>query len=598
MINKTNTLLNKLYITEKRRILFSLFMTIVFFITMYCNSKIVFFINDDENIMYTLAGYYTYGNTADHSFINGILSLFLQYLYTIIPSLPWYGLFHLFVLFFSITIIGKTILKECFSNDVPILGGIVCFVSTCILLYIYPVILMQFTTTSALAGTAAIASLFCADNFADKKSVVIQDYILSFILLILCYMHRKNTGYIVLCFYTLIAVYKILYSFYKSKQGILEYKNIAKRTFQIWIIGLASVLTITLISQNILRNTPMWDSFYSYDEARFKMTDYPHDTFSSNEELYEEIDWSESLYNIAGTYFWFFMDERINEETFEKVSETGYYDYSKFNFNEIINRAIELFKTELSATVALAFLLILFIVTLFLSIKKKKLFDALLICCTLSGTFFMCLYLCWKGRFILRAFQVIIFSALIILMLVFIKNYPVKRNIIKSIHIVKQYLIFLGVVIFTFYFGIHIFWKAGYEAMLRKEKSLRTIQVEEYAIGHPENFYIYDTSLTFRYLPFTTYENHYPSNLMFWGGMGWKSPAFYEQLRLNNLMDLNSDVFFDENVYYISYDGFDSGYDCTVKELFMNYMNETYGEVSIEIVDIIDKDIIVYKISP
>lgn len=590
--------LNKLYKTEIGRIVIALFVTIVFFAVLYIKSAIVFFINDDENIMYTLAGYYTGGNTADHSFVNYFLGVILRAAYEVFPGIPWYGIFHVVILFLSVTVIGKSILKISYKNNIPLFYPVCIFSSLCVICYVSPIILMQFTTTSTLAGTAALALFFAAQDDETSSKWKYIDIGLSIVFLLVCYMHRKNTGYIILCYYALTALYRCIRKIIFSQKPFIFWqrgKN-CRKNIGVLCIGLVSIFIVAFGSQNIFRATQEWDEFYKYDEARFKMTDYPHDSIYDNPELYEELGWTESLYELAGTSFWFFMDDRIDVDSFEKISETGYNSSQLADISTIIGRAVQLVKTEYVALTHTICCVLLLIVALALSIKNRNVLDFLMACCIVGGAFCMSFYLCLRGRFILRAFQVIMIPAILLLGLLILKgwNEPIKKTkkkkLIQSISVVV-----LGLAVFAV--GLNTYWKAGYEAAVRVEKTERTLSLEEYAINNPENMYIYDTSLTFRYSPFTAYKDKYPSNVMFWGGMGWNSPAFNEQIRINNLESSNSDAFFQENVYYVTYPGYVLGDGTTMMDMFVSYMQDTYGPVEFVLEDELENGVCIYKLA-
>ena len=121
--------------------------------------------------------------------------------------------------------------------------------------------------------------------------------------------------------------------------------------------------------------------------------------------------------------------------------------------------------------------------------------------------------------------------------------------------------------------------------------------IENYAINNQNNIYIYDTSLTFRYNPFVIYSGKYPSNMFFWGGMGWNSPTFYTQLQMNNLTELYSTVFFEDNVYYISRNNYYISDNLKLSDVFFEYMIETYGDIDVNITEHLDNNIDVYKLS-
>ncbi len=99
-----------------------------------------------------------------------------------------------------------------------------------------------------------------------------------------------------------------------------------------------------------------------------------------------------------------------------------------------------------------------------------------------------------------------------------------KNDKCKTIYAIWKPALIAGIAVVI---GVYSIVIAKDQAKDRIIKSNRTLQIEQYAIENPENFYIYDTSLTFRYLPFTTYTDEYPSNLMFWGGMEIECTCFF-----------------------------------------------------------------------
>ena len=590
-------ILKKGYSSEWGRCLIAAGMTAVFFLVINWKSHVVFFINDDENILYSLAGYYTNGIPGDHSFVNYLLAAFIGGLYSLIPAVPWYGVFHVVVLFLSVMAISMALLRIAEKSHVPLFAAL-CLISSMVLLcYLYPVTLMQFTTTSAMAGTAAVALLVSADM--DEENNRIVDHVLSGVFMVVCYCHRKNTGNVILCFYTLVMVYQLA----KRFCALGEAKNKVKKTLinkgpGCFFATLLCIIFAVLISQNVVRTNEEWNNFYKFDEARFKVTDYDHDSYWENPELYEEMGWSASLYRLCATGYLFFMDERVNAESFEAISETGYQNTDS-SLSQCFGNFSELINNERLARICFGLLIVLFATSVGLALRcwKKNICEVVLVCCAVGGAALMSFYLCWKGRFILRAFQTILYPAIVIAVATLFRvmgNLPrVKRSCGRIVSCFVAILLMGGLVLSL---GYQMLTETRLLAHSRIEKSARTHMVEEYAIENPDNMYIYDTSLTFRYSPFVTYTDGYPSNLSYWGGMGWNSPTFWEQVRQNGLEDLNSDVFFEENVYYVSYSEFTAGGEL-IKDIFMEYMTETYGNVTIEQVDEITPEILVYKLS-
>lgn len=574
--------------TEKGRLLVSCALIGFYYIVMLLSFHIVFFINDDTNIMYTVAGYYA-KTPADHPFVNNVLANILNMLYSVMPTLPWYGLFHVFIILFSLIMIMKSLIKENIEkkNNIWIILAILCAIL--LFLFLFPTVLMQFTTTSALAGTASVI-LLLSHKSSDSKKVQICDLSLSVLLMAICYMHRKNSAYVLICFWLYTLAYKV-FKLYIIKGTIYTY---LKKVILL-VLSLASVLiTVTFVSL-YNRSSEEWKFYKSYDTARFHMMDYPHDNRNENPELYKEIKWTDGLYSLSGgvTWSWFLMDRRINEETFTKIAETG-YDSKEFSFSKVVGTFKNLWKNEVYARMST--LIIIAFVCLFVfmfGVLKKRRIDILYALGVLLAWGLATIYLCFKQRLPLRAYQVIIFPTILILTIMFIRIYDFH----KLKHQTKNVLL----VAYTFIMLIAsctLFPKASELSQSRYEKSQYTIRVEDYVMKHQDNIYVYDVSLTFRYLPFINYGDKVPYNLIFWGGVGWNSPSFFKQLEVNGLKELYSDVLLKENVYYVTRNSWHIDREGTrTYDVFVKYMKETFGEINIEKVEDLGDEICIYKFS-
>ena len=91
---KTSIIVNKIYSSDIGRWIWSAIITTLMFLVTSILFNRTFYTNDDENVMYTLAGYYTNGIPYDHHFINVLLSKFIRVLYEVDENIPWYSLFH------------------------------------------------------------------------------------------------------------------------------------------------------------------------------------------------------------------------------------------------------------------------------------------------------------------------------------------------------------------------------------------------------------------------------------------------------------------------------------------------------------------------
>lgn len=571
--------------------LLSFILSGLFLLAVHCLAPVVFFINDDENILYSLAGYYTNGSPADHSFVNYALGCFIRMLYQAFPILPWYGIYHVLVLFLSLAVLNRCVLKAGQEGN-SLLFSALFLIILHVILYLYMVILMQFTTTSAIAGTAAVALLLMRDRKKSAGRAYWFDTFLSILLLLLCYMHRKNSGYVIFCFYFLVYGWQLACTF-RHETGQTRFRSLAKASCGL-LLAILFLGTVTWGS-SAARRTDGWNFFYQYDTARYRMTDYPHDTYEQNSELYQQIGWNESLYTLAGETWWFFMDERINADSYSQIAETGFYNIS-YKPEKMIRAAENLLKNDSfagSGFFLFCFSSLLAAVNL-LSRKKRDWLGILLILCCFGGALLQIGYLCLKNRFILRAFHVILLPATLIMILCFLLNmkewkYSHKKMYQGALVLVCAYcLITLSQKLPVFYNALRR------QARERVEISQNTLEVERYAIEHPDHVYIYDTGLTFRYLPFITYTGHYPSNVFFWGGMGWNSPTFFEQLSCNQLENLYSPVFFQENVYYVTRETY-TPKGLSMRERFEMYLEENYGNFGVQLEAVLGNGICIYQ---
>ena len=69
----------------------------------------------------------------------------------------------------------------------------------------------------------------------------------------------------------------------------------------------------------------------------------------------------------------------------------------------------------------------------------------------------------------------------------------------------------------------------------------------------------------------------------------------FEQLDINGLKDLYSDVLLEENVYFVSRDSYYASETLTSFALFEQYMKEEYPGVEIKKVESLPNDISIYK---
>lgn len=596
---KFDSFARKLYSEERYRFAFSLALTLVLFklVSLFCPR--MFFINDDENIMYTLSGYYTYGMPYDHYFVNFCLSYVLRWFYKLFPAIQWYGVFHVAVLIASVTLIFKTVLRYCHRRGVPFPAAVFLLLALYAAVYVFPATIMQFTTTSAFAGAAATVVLLGINWNTDSKPQVIFDGALSVAMLLLCYMHRKNTGVIVFCFFFGTALYHFAKLFFCGKHPLPEGQRKGLIRLGATMLVCVALLGAVIVTNSLHRNSDEWDVFLEFEDARFRVTDYPHDSYKENPELYQSIGWSPELYELAATSWWFLMDPRVNPESFRAIAQTGYYDEQSHSMQAAADVARELWQTSEIARIAVAAcgLGVLVMLGIFLACTKRRflrsVWEYLYGACILLGTLGLCGYLCYIQRLPLRAFHAIILPFISVWAVLLLMVLPARKK--QGWHPAATTVVCLALAAAIGVGGTLNLREAMTLSRNKQAQTEHTLKVEQYAIDHPDQLFVYDVSLTFRYLPFTVYVDKYPSNLMFWGGMGYKSIAFNYQLAANGLDSPYSDVLLRDNVYYITRDSYIPSRE-PIRDKMERYMDATYGDCDFVLLEDHEDDFSVYKI--
>ena len=586
-------LFNSLYSSESGRWLVAAALCAIFYMIVYVIFPITFYINDDSNILYTIAGYYTAGIPADHQYLNFFLAAIIRGLYSICPSIPWYGLFHVFVIVLSHIVITKCIFKTCHkSGHTLIVPSIIWFVLA-ITVFLFPSVRLQFTLTSAIAGAAGIFLILCMGPLDDSKICKAIDTIISSILILLCYSIRKKSGYVCLCFFAVAVLYKTATEWKKIDGGIEKHVRCLASTMVCLLIVVIGVPGLQFGS-DAFRNTSEWNEFFTFDNERYKAIDYPHDSFYENPSLYEDMGWNAELYNIGATNWWFFMDERIDDESLGKIAQTGFYKQS-YSIDNITSTASETFNSEINPFACISLCIIgmsILSYALFFVINQCKNishFDVLAFSCSVLGGFLLCLYLCLNKRMPERAFLSISIPLHVILAFFIIRILPNSTNTSVS-NIVNKIISGWIVVIFTLSNMGIIYQQIKTQSESAIDRSSYTLAAENFAISNPEKTFVYDISLTFRYLPFVTYTTKTPTNLVFWGGTGWKSPAMNKQMEFNGYSDyIYSDAFFNRDIYYVTKESYLIGDGATIlNTLTLPYMQSTYGNIECVLMNVID----------
>lgn len=518
-------------------------------IATYATFAVAFSTNDDIRIMYALAGYNTGSEYPYQPFINVLLGMIISSLYKVAPQISWYAVYHIMCMAAGMIAIGRAIHKICREREAPTLVSVALQILLYYVLFLYPFSNMQFSTTPAILGAAAVVTAVAIDVEKDTKKSIICDFAFCTAALLFCFMTRSLTWYCVMCFFALAL-------FYQDGKLLLRKSPGAKK----WIVNTSVYLLLLVvfifglrqISRVIKEKEDSTGQYTEYNEYRTDYQDYKRRfPYKGNEQFYEEVGWSKNVYDATGTLQ--YLDERINLESLKKITEAYEETTPARGLQDAANTILNLFHESRIAKSGFAAVMLLFAsaVMFFFLGGRKKIEDLLCAVCAAGGFGILLLYLAMQGRLPIRSFMVIVIPAACILLLLNVKLAEVHKDI-KGVLAGGAVLLLCGLGVYNV--------RAVYftdECTRPQTDTTATIEqfeaFEEYAVLNPDKIYVYDfTVATVHKNPFRVFPEKKPVNCIIAGGSYTYSDIYYKQLQQNNLEQLYWEDLLRKNVYYVS----------------------------------------------
>lgn len=551
-----------------RKIIISMLFAAILLLGLWRICPIMYQNNDDKFLLYMMSGYTT-GAPALESIFGGVLwAGFVSMFYHLYAGITWYTVLTLVVLFLSVTVIIRSML---ISENIKVrVVEIAIMLAIFLGVLAYFLAALQYTVTAAYVGAAGVCALILC--FEEENVCWRNVYlVLSCVFIVLSYNIRKQMGLVSVSCYCFILLY---YIFEKNFRTVIKKAVIILSVFAISF----TINTIYELGSGVAD----FDDYYSVVQ---RWIDYPHlDIADDTKGVYKSVGWDEELYEAANE--WFFLDERVNEDTISTINEVGTNNTPKtFTEKLEIAKGGIINKQMVNVQVGVWFV-ILVIANLGLVHNKKKSLQILL----LDGIFLffvlVCFYFCFaQGRFPLRVYQAL-------LIIYAIPSFTIIFNEFEKEELVKTKMI-AGFVVFFVVLGTYKFYPAGnmlYQLRLathdadRQKYINEVMDLEQYAADNTDNLYLYDFELSQPSAPFVSYKKA-PYNIMFWGGWTYNSPVYYKQLAANGRDDLRPEDLIDGNVYLCG-----KYHD----EVIEKYMESVFGDLEIEDVDHVG-DVVIYR---
>lgn len=555
-------------IRDRHRLLFSVVLVTVLLMLTWAFIPVTFESNDDAFLMSFLSGAKTGRPEADTVFNLFLWGKIVSSLYLLNAGIPWYPL--VFSLLIALSLITVC---YCVVVSFPKWGGsLFCLLYFC--MFSYYSVIFQYTVVSAYCGVAA-ASLLLTDQKAEDRKHVIGKNIMIFSFTFFAANLRKKVGvYLLLGNAVFIICLEILRYFIKAA----DRQKIKKMLFS--FLTMCAAAGIAVVAHDIRYKTGEWETFQEYKSERVQFTDYAKLDYESNKDLFDKIGWSEDFYELVKR--WFFMDKSVNAETLGQINEHNVKGSIRVG-RSLLHEWFPAIEFQVKVWV----LLLAFLLADAVIHREKRGRRSIVSFLWLFIWFAETQYFGYSGRIIERAFETWTLFAVVASVLGSAAECRMeedgKKYIAESIAIP---VIFLALCVACTQYPSGGYRRAKAFSSARDAVKITQANMEDYVMEHPENIYIYGTSLPGEGDPWRVYKKGQPYNLMFWGGAFYNSPLYYAQLNRNGRDHLFTDDFFEDNVYFIARKEPD--------ENLRNVMEEKFPGCTYEVTD--EKDgFIVYK---
>lgn len=559
---------------DRHRLLCSFVLVTVLLALTWTFIPITFETSDDAFMMSCLSGGKSGTPQADTIFSLFLWGKIISSFYMVNAGIPWYT-----VAFLGLIACSLITVCYCVVSSFPEWGGsLFCLLYFCMFLF-YSVI-VQFTMVSAYCGIAAV-SLMLLDKKEENQEYIIKKNIIIFSFMFFAVNIRSKVGYLILGNAAVAVCLEILRYLLKAADR-RKIKNMVGSFITICVATGISVGT-----HNLHETLDGWGDFREYHVERANFTDYSKLDYESNKDLFDEIGWSKDFYELVQR--WFFMDESINTETFRRINERNVHGSIRVG-RGLLHDWFPKIEFQVKAWVLLLLILLVDAVRHRAGTYRKSIVSFL----WLFVWFVETQYFGYTGRIMERAFEAWTLLAVMLSILGASGEERLRaeenaeekkrKSIAGNVVISVLALVFCVVCVRHQNAG---YIRARAFSLAKSKAKMVQANMENYAIEHPKNVYIYETGLS-EGGPWRVYTKGYPYNLISWGGAYYNSPLYYIQIKKNGFEHIFEENFFEGNVYFIAKEEPD--------ENLRNVMREKFSGCMCEIVDE-EEGFIIYKYS-
>lgn len=285
--------------------------------------------NDDAYIERSLAG--TCGVSSEPqpytTTINIILGVLISRLYAFIPSVRWWIIIQLAVIYFALVFFGRVIItllrvrkisNKWSSKRTQHIFELILISLVQLGLFSVFIPRLQFTNTSSLLISVAI---FTTCIWRDEESKV-QARITSLkyiptALSVISFLYRPQSACIGFAIWVIVALISCKP---RTKTNLSKNKRTSILAESVVLsISICLLLSITNTIATHISDQPIKEQFNEFST----WVDYPHPSYAQDPGLYKSVGWDEPLAELVDS--WFMLDSRINPDTLGELNRSNQY---------------------------------------------------------------------------------------------------------------------------------------------------------------------------------------------------------------------------------------------------------------------------------
>lgn len=503
--------------------------------------------NDDACILRPFMGFASTTLPTFHLYLNALLVYPLNWLGTAFPGIAWFSYMQLAFLWIACTVSVKSIISIFNRNGRSYFLGLAVSAVYLLVFGMTYCCVVTYTVTAGMLGAAAVLQILSVDCREGDDRHIILGMAGALALVVLGYSLRQITALPVLGFCAIAFLYQGMSHFGLGKSKKRSWRPLILSMIAVAVVlgGLAGLRQLEISSKGM-------GDYLRWQRARISVMDY-QGTQNLPDELLSQIGWTRTELDMVDK--WYFMDSNISAEAFETIAA---YQDAVNNPNlraKMINgmeQVADFFREEPIATRSLWLLggVVALCFASLLMIRKGTLWRWLALAVTLVASAGLMQYLGMVGRLPLRAVMMVVLPASALIFGLLPDCLPEQwtrfRRVILSV-------LACGCIALTAWYTVPAMQALAPIPENDSDESTLTnafADLDEYALENPDLLFIYDSTFTSDMRMFPNTENGIPTNVMFWGGWGARSPEYVAQLEAFGFDpdNLDATVFFNDNV--------------------------------------------------